>query len=80
MTASEKHIVIPYRRIRAGLVPGEMRAASNAESARRIAGAMSDRFVGVAAYTVFVDTETGDMTSPALLIQHGDVPELMADN
>lgn len=79
MATSEKHIVIPYRRARAGMVPGEMRQASNPESARRIANAMSDRFEGVAAYSVFVDSETGDMTSPSLIASHGTIPELSTD-
>ena len=79
MSGTEKHIVIPYRQNRGKLVPGEMRAASNAESARRICEAMSSRFPGVAAYTVTVDMETGDMTSPALLSAYGPVPELTVD-
>lgn len=79
MPASERHIIIPYRKTKGGMVPGEMRPASNPESARRIATAMAQRFAGVAAYTVQVDTETGDMTDPALIIKHGTVPELVAE-
>lgn len=76
MVHSQKHIVIPYRRARAGLIAGEMRQASNADSAIRIAAAMAERFVGVAAYSVNVDTETGDMVSPAMIAKHGAVPDL----
>jgi len=47
-------------------------------SAEKIATAMSSRFVGVAAYAVMVDDETGDMTSPRLLIQHGEIADLNA--
>lgn len=74
--ASEKYIVIPYRKVRGGLGPGEMRQATTAAGAEKIAAAMADRFVGVAAYAVQVDEETGDMSSPRLLIQFGEVAEL----
>lgn len=73
---AEKFIVIPYKKTRGGLAPGEMRQASNAASAEKIAAAMADRFVGVAAYAVEVDEESGDMMSPRLLAQFGEVAEL----
>ena len=76
MAEAEKFIVIPYRKNRGNLVPGEMRQASNAISAEKIASAMAERFVGVAAYAVTVDEETGDMTSPRLLARHGEIAEL----
>jgi hypothetical protein len=79
MPASEKHIVIPYRNAKNGLVPGEARRANNPEGARRLAEAMSGRFVGVAAYSIMVDEDTGDMSSPSLLAQHGHVPELVME-
>ncbi|MET0748171.1 MAG: hypothetical protein ABWY49_08260 [Rhizobium sp.] len=60
------------------MAPGEMRQASNAMSAEKIAAAMADRFIGVAAYAVTVDEETGDMTSPRLLAKHGDIADLNA--
>ncbi|NEI70932.1 hypothetical protein GR212_15215 [Rhizobium lusitanum] len=78
MSATEKFIVLPYRKNRGNLVPGEMRAASNAGSAERIAFAMSERFVGVAAYAVMVDEETGDMSSPRLLVKHGEIADISA--
>ncbi|MGG6895811.1 hypothetical protein [Rhizobium sp. BR 315] len=78
MSAAERFIILPYRRNRGNLVPGEMRQASNAVSAEKIASAMSDRFVGVAAYAVMVDEETGDMTSPRLLAKHGEIADLNA--
>jgi hypothetical protein len=74
--AAEKFIIIPYKKARNGLAPGEMRQASNAASAEKIAAAMADRFIGVAAYAVMVDEETGDMTSPRLLARHGDIADL----
>jgi hypothetical protein len=39
---------------------------------------MAARFVGVAAYAVMVDDETGDMTSPRLLARHGEIADLIA--
>lgn len=76
MANAEKFIVLPYKRNRGNLVPGEMRQASNAVSAEKIASAMSERFVGVAAYAVMVDDETGDMSSPRLLVKHGEIADL----
>ncbi|CAN7433581.1 hypothetical protein LJR251_002769 [Rhizobium rhizogenes] len=76
MAVAEKFIILPYKKNRGNLVPGEMRQASNAVSAEKIASSMSSRFVGVAAYAVMVDEETGDMTSPRLLAKHGEVAEL----
>jgi hypothetical protein len=73
---AEKFIVLPYRKNRGNLVPGEMRQASNAVSAEKIALSMSQRFVGVAAYAVIVDEESGDMSSPRLLAQFGEIAEL----
>ncbi|MEK1896639.1 MAG: hypothetical protein AAAB20_25750 [Rhizobium sp.] len=76
MANAEKFIVLPYRKNRGNLVPGEMRQASNAVSAEKIATSMASRFVGVAAYAVMVDEETGDMSSPRLLVRHGDIADI----
>jgi hypothetical protein len=78
MALSEKFIVLPFKKNRGNLVPGEMRQASNAVSAEKIATAMSARHIGVAAYAVQVDEESGDMTSPRLLIQFGETADLNA--
>ena len=78
MSTAEKFIVLPFRKNRGNLVPGEMRQASNAVSAERIAKAMASRFVGVAAYAVMVDEESGDMSSPRLLAKHGEIADLNA--
>jgi len=78
VATAEKFIILPYKRNRGNLVPGEMRQASNAVSAEKIASAMSERFVGVAAYAVMVDDETGDMSSPRLLAKHGEIADLNA--
>jgi hypothetical protein len=76
LVSIEKFIVIPYRKNRGNLVPGEMRQASNPISAEKIATSMSERFIGVAAYAVMVDEETGDMSSPRLLAKFGEIAEL----
>lgn len=73
---SEKFIVLPFKKNRGNLVPGEMRQASNEASAERIASSMAARFVGVAAFAVFVDEESGDMSSPRLITKHGEVADL----
>ncbi len=78
MALCEKFIVLPFKKNRGNLVPGEMRQASNAMSAEKIATAMSTRHIGVAAYSVQVDEESGDMTSPRLLIQFGETADLNA--
>ncbi|WEZ85889.1 hypothetical protein P6U16_23145 (plasmid) [Rhizobium sp. 32-5/1] len=75
---SEKFIVMPFKKVRGGLAPGEMRQASNAISAEKIATAMAPRHVGVAAYAVQVDEESGDMSSPRVLIQFGEIADLAA--
>ncbi|WP_454850260.1 hypothetical protein [Rhizobium binxianense] len=78
MSNAEKFIVLPYRKNRGNLVAGEMRQASNAVSAEKIAAAMAGRFAGVAAYAVQVDMETGDMSSPRLLARYGEIADLGA--
>lgn len=59
-------------------MPGEMRQASNAVSAEKLAAAMAPRVIGVAAYAVMVDEETGDMASPRLISQHGETTDIAA--
>ena len=78
MSLSEKFIVMPFKRVRGNLAPGEMRQASNPVAAERIAGAMAGRFVGVAAYAVMVDLESGDMSSPRILCQFGEIADIAA--
>ncbi len=78
MSTAEKFIILPYRKNRGNLIPGEMRQASNEVSAEKIASAMAGRFIGVAAYAVMVDDETGDMSSPRLLAKHGEIADLNA--
>jgi len=48
-------------------------------SAEKIASAMAPRHVGVAAYAVTVDEESGTMASPRLLVSHGQIADLIPD-
>ncbi|MCA1492736.1 hypothetical protein I6F11_17585 [Ensifer sp. NBAIM29] len=78
MSRSEKFIVLPFKKVRGQTAPDEMRQASNEASAERIAAAMAPRFVGVAAYAVMVDLESGDMADPRLLCKYGEVADVTA--
>ncbi|MGR9505053.1 hypothetical protein [Rhizobium leguminosarum] len=69
---------MPFKKVRGNIAPGEMRQASNPEAAARLAGTMAARFVGVAAYAVMVDMESGDMSSPRILCQYGEVADIAA--
>jgi len=79
MAQAEKIIVMTFKKNRGGIVPGEMRTASNAVAAEKIAAAMAPRHVGVAAYKVMVDDESGDMASPILIASHGEIADLDGD-
>ena len=79
MADAEKIIVVQFKNSRGGIVPGEMRQASNQASAEKMAGAMASRHVGVAAYAVTVDEESGSMANPRLLVSHGQIADLMPD-
>ncbi|MEJ8308836.1 hypothetical protein [Agrobacterium larrymoorei] len=79
MSNDEKIIVVQFKKNRGGIVPGDIRQASNAASAEKIAGAMAARHIGVAAYAVTVDEESGSMGNPRLLVSHGQIADLMPD-
>lgn len=79
MSNAEKIIVVQFKKNRGGIVPGDIRQASNAASAEKIAGAMAARHIGVAAYAVTVDEESGSMGNPRLLVSHGQIADLMPD-
>ena len=79
MLDAEKIIVVQFKNSRGRIVPGEMRQASTAASAEKMAGAMAARHVGVAAYAVTVDEESGSMANPRLLVSHGQISDLMPD-
>ncbi|QNP80968.1 hypothetical protein [Agrobacterium tumefaciens] len=79
MSDAEKIIVVQFKNNRGGVVPGEMRQASSQASAEKMASAMASRHVGVAAYAVTVDEESGSMGNPRLLVSHGQIADLMPD-
>lgn len=80
VTVARRFIVIPFVR-RKGKSPiqvGEMRPASSAASAARIAQSMALRCAGVAAYSVVVDDEDGVMGDPLLIARFGETQDLIA--
>ena len=76
---NEKFIIMPYRKAKGKLSIAEMRPASSEAGAIKIATSMSGRFIGVAAYAVMVDEESGDMNAPRLLASFGEVPDFSDD-
>ncbi|MDO9415054.1 hypothetical protein [Pararhizobium sp.] len=78
MSSGEKFIVMTFKKVRGGIAPGEMRQASSPAAAEKIATAMAPRFCGVAAYAVQVDSESGDMSSPRILCQFGEIADIAA--
>lgn len=79
MADAEKIIVVQFKKGRAGVIPGDIRQASTEASAEKIASAMASRHIGVAAYAVTIDEESGDMANPRLLVSHGQIADLMPD-
>lgn len=79
MSESEKIIVVPFKKNRAGVVPGDIRQASSIPSAEKMASSMASRYIGVAAYAITVDEESGSMTNPRILVSHGQIADLMPD-
>ena len=79
MSTEQKFIVLPFRRNRKALSLGEMRTASSAASAERLAAAMATRFAGVQAFEVQVETESGEMREPRLICAHGETLDLTSD-
>ncbi|MFK0385012.1 hypothetical protein [Agrobacterium sp. NPDC090273] len=79
MADAEKIIVVQFKKGRNGIVPGEKRLATSVASAEKIASGMASRNIGVAAYAVTVDEESGDMANPRLLVQHGEIADLMPE-
>lgn len=75
----EKYIIMPFRKNNQKLVAAEMRPASSEAGAIKIATSMSGRFIGVAAYAVMVDEESGDTNAPRLLASFGEVPDFIDD-
>ncbi|WP_075293335.1 hypothetical protein [Pararhizobium arenae] len=78
MAAAQKFIILQFKKVRGGIAPGEMRQASSSASAEKIATAMAPRHPGVAAYSVIVDDERGDMTEPQIICQFGEIADIAA--
>ncbi|EPR20466.1 MULTISPECIES: hypothetical protein [unclassified Agrobacterium] len=49
MSDAEKIIVVQFKQARGGIAPGDMRPATSAASAEKMASAMAPRHIGVAA-------------------------------
>ncbi|MGV1950131.1 hypothetical protein ACQZ44_04860 [Agrobacterium vitis] len=79
MSEAEKIIVVQFKKNRAGVVPGDMRQVSSVASAEKMAGTMAERYIGLAAYAVTIDEESGGMANPRLLVSHGQISDLMPD-
>ncbi len=81
MSLAEKFIVVPFteEKRKKRLTTGEMRQSSSAQAAEKLALAMSSRFIGVAAYAVKVDAESGDMMEPRLIARFGSTIDIMAE-
>ncbi len=72
-----RFIVVPFRKGNDDeLLPVEVRPASTSVGAVRVAHSMRERHVGVAAYEVLLDPETGALESPKVLFEHGRIPTL----
>lgn len=63
MSDAEKIIVVQFKKGHGGIVPGDMRPASNQASAEKMASALASRPVGVAAYAVTIDEESSSMAT-----------------
>jgi len=74
MADAEKIIVVQFKQARGDIMPGDMRPASSAASAEKMASAMA-----TAAYAVTVDEESGSMANPRLVVSHGQIADLMLD-
>lgn len=79
MAQADKFIVVPFTEKRKHLVVAEMRQSSTAEAAKRLAASMSSRFLGVSAYAIKVDTDSGDLIESTLLTQIGRTMDIMAE-
>lgn len=70
------HVVQPFERVKNGLKPSQVLQFETADEAARKARLLVDKHVGVIAYSMDVDEESGDYGTPRVLFQAGDVPEL----
>lgn len=70
------HVVQPFDRAKDGLKPGAVLQFKTADEAARRAGLLADKHVGVIAYSMDVDEDSGDYGTPRVLFESGEVPEL----
>lgn len=70
------HVVQPFDRVKKGLMPRQVLQFKTGDEAARRAGLLADKHVGIVAYSMDVDEDSGDYSAPRILFQAGDVPEL----
>ena len=70
------HVVQPFDRGKKGLVAAQVSQYKTADEAARRAGRLADKHVGIIAYSMDVDEDSGDYGTPRVLFQSGEVPDL----
>ena len=70
------HVVQPFDRVKKNLKPSQPLQFKTADEAARRARLLVDKHVGVVAYSMDVDEESGDYGTPRVLFESGEVPEL----
>lgn len=79
MAGKAQFVVQVFVKKRGQVVPGDRELSPTESGARKRAGAMAARELGVAALKIEADPETGEVTRAEILEQHGEVPEDFAD-
>lgn len=70
------HIVQPFDRVKNALKPGPVLQFKTAGEAERRAERLAEKHAGIVAYSMDVDEDGGDYSTPRVLFQAGEVPEL----
>lgn len=70
------HVVQPFDYGKNGLVAGAVLQFNSAAEAARRAERLADKHAGIIAYTMDVDEDTGDYSTPIVLFKSGEVPDL----
>ncbi len=70
------HVVQPFDHGKKGLVAGAVLQFKTADEATRKAGRLADKHAGILAYSMDVDEDTGDYSTPIILFKSGEVPDL----
>lgn len=72
------HIVQPFvKPPRQGFLPKLPLQFKSAEEAARRAALIAPSYAGVIAYSMEVDEEAGEYSEPVILLQAGEVPDLL---